>query len=164
MLNDVSHRRLIEQFDMKHGERIAMDGGAWYLFEDGASREDNWSGFAKMEEPPDDPHQRAKLQLAYRERKLGLALDEFQELQKNLLSHCSGNLKRQRCPASPDSRHLDRLRELHADVLNAKAEAEQARAEVEESKPEEVRRREAEDAHNRSKNQEFSDAVKALVV
>jgi hypothetical protein len=70
---------------------VFLDG--WLLSEDGTLNEHTTNGTRGMaKHPPDDPHELSKLKVMYWEKKLALAVEEFDTRKRSLISTAQNSL------------------------------------------------------------------------
>jgi len=157
-----SVKERVKRFDERHGESI-VDGG-WIRFPDGAQREVNPMG--ALQDPPDDPYQRAKRVLSYHRLRLQRATDAFGNRRMELVKHAKTMLNSRTSgpplvTAEEAKRELERLRQR---VQEAKAGYDAAKAALEEVKPASLKARESQDEKYRKQNQALLETVNEIQV
>jgi hypothetical protein len=161
MIGCESVRERIEKFDAEHGnDGIVIDG--WLLFSDGAMRE--LSPLGMMRKVPNDIFKAAKLKVHYWEAKLGLAVEEFSTFKKNLLSRAKAALNQRYCPPPPPPEAIEKLKKLKAKVEGFQAKLVEAENNVENAKPDNMKRAEQADEDSRRKNEDFANTIMSIEV
>lgn len=161
MIDAVGIKQRVDKFDLEHGmDAIVVEG--WLLFSDGAMREPNPIGVMKGK--PRDEYKCAKLQVRYWEAKLSLAVEEFSTLKRNLLNRTKAGLNQKYCPPPPSPEAITKLKELKEKVEHLSTKLQDAEDNLENSKPEDMIRREAIDEDNRNKSAEFVGMIQDIEV
>jgi hypothetical protein len=153
----------VQQFDRQHGsDCINIEG--WLVYSDGAKRER--SPLGALIDPPEDAYERSKLQVRYREELLRRAVEEFQGLRQTLLQGAKTNLRHQYAEPPPcaDEEAVAQLKELQKVVRRRQRALYAARKQLEESKPDWVRRRESASVTNKQSNERFIAAVDRIKI
>jgi hypothetical protein len=146
-------REQVAAFDAKHGDYIVIEG--WVLYETGAMREVQ-QPWGLLKEPPEDLYQCAKLKVKFCELKLQLACEEFNMVKTRTMSQIRANLKERRCfaPAAQEE-SVAILQELKKKVKKYQKLLEEAKINLENSKPVQLREREISSENNRQANEQF---------
>ena len=156
--NSVTER--IQTFHRMHGNCIISKG--WVYFEDGAVRENN--PYGPLIEPSNDPHERAKKVLFYYKLKLQEAVCEFDNHKTALRIQANAGAQSNPAPPPPSQEALDHLKELRDQVKKLKDSVEKAEWDVENTLPEDLKRRRSESAKNRQDNQNFVSLLNEISI
>jgi hypothetical protein len=133
---------------------VFIDG--WLLSEDGSLHERTVSGTrGTTRHPPDDPHELAKLKILYWERKLALAIEEFDTRKRSLISTAQNSLmesqQTKQC-AGPPMEEEDAVRLLNGLRQKAKrCQKELAKWQAEKDKPEPIALQQARELQEESR-------------
>ena len=136
-------------------EVLFLQEHRWNFHASGASRDGNPLGLLKP--PSEDPNQRAKDILFYWEQRLQRAQTKFDEQRTSFIVSSKANLNAQYCAAPPTTvkEAKEIILGLKEDVLRCQHKVDEARKQVEATKPEYIRKREEADAKNRQQNEMF---------
>lgn len=119
-------RSFWQQFHDEHGDCVSI-GDGWFLFEDGAMREQGHMG-GRMD-PPSDPLERAKKILQFREIQLKEAEQQFHDFKKQTVDSNAWQWD-QRAEET-----LAKLKDLQGDVEHVRELVEEQQALVNELNP-----------------------------
>jgi hypothetical protein len=154
----------VNQFDIRHGNN-AVRIGRMLVFEDGASRDVAMSGM--MTEPPNDPRERVKMQIAYRQEKVRLAVRDFEDLRGDLLGKAQANLKeglQTQPPPCSEAEAIERLEKLRDVVTLRRAELEQLKQQLQTATPDWLQNQRLIAAENQEKNSKFIHVLSTIRV
>lgn len=133
-----------EQFDVANGsDGIVING--WVTYSNGAQMEN--SQYGAMHDPPENPWERAKIQLTYHERLRSNARKQFDEWKQQCIWAASAAEKHGLPGTTPAD--ITRLEALQAEVQRLDINLREAQAQVERHMPPELKAREEQTARNR---------------
>jgi hypothetical protein len=130
---------------------------AVFVYSNGATQERRGG---VRNEPPQDPHELAKLVLRYWEERVRQATEEFDTLKENLSLAARSAIDRGFPP--PPASELDKLHELKATVRTLQKRLAQARKEAERTVPAEKRRVQKVKALNQAEGDQFLGSLKNI--
>ena len=119
-----------------------------------------------LQEPPKDPYQRHRLVVKYHQRKLQLAIEEFDLMKGNYVVHAKTSLRQKYCspPPAETQSAVTQLKALKEKVILCKKNLKKAEAEFENNRP--ARQVELEKMNNqhREENSAFLLALKEIEI
>ena len=152
----------INDFIARHGDFVLLDG--IILHEDGAAREPNAYGYLK--DPPADVYECNKLKVRFCEKKLSLAAEEFSALKRNVLLQTKANMQGNRCSAPSDAQKeaVALLKTLKKKVGYFKHKLNEAKTNMEQSRPKWMTEREIDTENNRIENEKLRDELSEIEI
>jgi len=136
------------------GQARAILIGTWFVYPDGAMRENNPMGV--LMEPPADEEERLRLVVQYCEQHVREARDAFFALKNDLAQRAKANVRQQQFAAMPPSdEELARLSQLRGIAASWAVELDEARKRLADAKPDWRRQQEAIAAQNQQQNEAF---------
>ncbi len=150
----------IQAFHEKHGPDFLSDDNGWLLWPDGARREN--SPYGIMIEPDPDRHKRARDKCRYWQLRVDRAVSEFDHLKAGLQMAANASIRDG--AIVPDSRALDELKSLKAEVERLRSRLRSAERGVERTVPEAVKRRAAERAERQAAGREFDGELSRITI
>lgn len=160
-MDGLSVKGRVEAFDNKHG-RDCVVFDSWLLFADGASREID--PFGLLAEPPQDVYKCNQFKVKYHTIKLELAAEEFSVLKQSVMAHTKVILRDRSCSGAPGREAVERLKELQKKVRACQRNLDEAKDNLEKSKPACLIQREVSNEHNRRKAEEFLSEIEKIEI
>lgn len=156
-----------ELFFEEHGgqENCVKIDDTWMLFADGAWME--VFSYGAMVEPPADNYERLKLQKQYREVKLRLATNSFNDLKNRLMHQAQEAIKWAAAnapPVPPNAADIEELQRLQAEVHQRQRDLQQVSDELEDAKPKFVKDRDARAIENEARNTAALSAIAGIKI
>ncbi|MBA4411586.1 MAG: hypothetical protein C0397_19485 [Odoribacter sp.] len=151
----------VSAFDKQHGSFVRLED--YLLFEDGAMREVNPMGL--LASPPKDNYQRTRLICKYYQRRLDLAVEEFDERKQHFTHHAKVGLRQKNCPPpiAETQEAVTQLKALRAKVKLCQKNLEQAKVAMDACCPNRMAKDEIETT-NRQSNEDFLNAIEAIEI
>jgi hypothetical protein len=132
----------VDRFDQRHG-RDGLVINRQVVYSDGARRDVLTLG--AMEEPPSDPYELAKIQVAYHEELVRRASAQFKEWKRELECRAEEALRYANAktpPPAPNEADLSKLKNLQNTVQEHRRRLQKIRSILDRSRPAEVQARE----------------------